>query len=75
MESNLPISKILNFQKFEAELSIIKRYIKCEISGLNQKIDSVRENFYETLKDMEQRERKHWNVRRPFTFSGKRTKF
>lgn len=46
---------MLNFQKLEAELSSIKSYIKCEISILTQKIDSVKQNVYETRKDKEQR--------------------
>ena len=54
-ESNPPILKISNFQKLEAQLSSIKSSIKCEISNLTQQIGSVKQNVYETLKDIEQR--------------------
>ena len=54
-ESNPPILEIPNFQKLEAELSGIKSCIKYEFSNLTQKIGSVKQNVYETLKDIEQR--------------------
>ena len=56
-ESNPKILGILNFQKLEAQLSGIKSYIKCEISDLTQQIGSIKQNVYETLKDIEQRVR------------------
>ena len=49
-KSNPPTLEISNFQELEAELYNIKSYIKCEISDLTQKIDSVTQNVHETLK-------------------------
>ena len=43
-KNNPSILEISNFQKLEAQLSGIKSYIKCEISGLTQEIDSVKTN-------------------------------
>ena len=40
-ECNPPTFQISNFKKLEAELSSIKSCIKCEISDVTQKIDSV----------------------------------
>ena len=55
VESNPPILEISKFQKLETQLSGIKSYIRCKISDVTQEIESVKPNFYETIKDIEQR--------------------